>query len=279
MKFISVLNQNYHLQGFSCDDEKRYMYWSFTDSLVKTNIEGTMISQVHINNGHLGDVDYYDGKIYASYLGNALPGKAWDDWSSFYLYVFDASDLRLIDKIRLVECEKYKEIAGQENDKRGFCAVDGVAIGRDLESGERKIYVACALVTDERYSNQIILQLNLDGNYEKEFYINTGNTVYGIQNLDFDEETCHFWFTTYGSEKPFQSKNTLFKIDRDLKTILAQYPYSTPYGFACLGEGKYFASAQSGVNGRRSGTAYLCDENIFTSQKTEKEINDFILNN
>ena len=279
MKSISVLNQNCHLQGFSTDNEKKYIYWSFTDSLVKTNIAGTMISQVHIGNGHLGDVDYYNGKIYVSFLGDALPGKAWDDWTSFYIYVFDATDLKLIDKIRLSECEKYKEIAGQENDTRGFSGVDGVAIGRDPESGERKIHIACALITDERYANQIILQLSLDGNYEKEFYINTGNTVYGIQNLDYDEEAGHFWFTTYGSSKPFQAKNTLFKIDSDLKTILAQHPYSTPYGFDCLGEGKYFASAQAGVNGKRSGTAYLCEESIFTNPKTEKEIAEFILNN
>ena len=276
MEIISVLNQNYHLQGFSSDKERNYMHWSFTDSLVKTNINGTMIAQVHISGGHLGDVDYYDGKIYASYLGNALPGHAWDDWTSFYIYVFDASDLRLIDKIRLVECERYNDIAGQKNDTRGFLAIDGVAFGKDPETGERKMHVACAVMTDERFPNQIVLQYNLDGIYEKEFYINTGNTVFGIQNLDYDDETGHFWFTTYNAEKPFQAKNTLYKIDSDLKTILEQYPYSTPYGFECLGGGKYYASAQSGVNGKRNGFAYLCDQSFFSNPKNEKEINDFI---
>ncbi len=108
--------------------------------------------------------------------------------------------------------------------------------------------------------------------------IRTGNTVYGIQNLDYDEETGHYWFTTYNAEKPFQAKDTLYCVDRDLKTILAQYRFSTPYGFDCIGGGKYHASLQSGVNGKRNGYAYLCDEEFFKNSKPEREINDFVFN-
>lgn len=166
-------------------------------------------------------------------------------------------------------------MVGKPEDTRGFRGVDGIAFGKDADTGERKMQIACALITNERFTNQIILQYGLDGKYEREYTIRTGNTVNGIQNLDYDAEVGHYWFTTYNSEKPFQAKDTLYRVDRDLKIILAQYHFSTPYGFDCLGDGKYYASLQSGVNGKRNGFAYLCDEDFFKNSKSEKEINDF----
>ena len=70
MKHTEVLHQNLHMQGFSTDGEN--MYWSFTDSLVKTKKSGLMLRQVPIPAGHLGDIVYYNGKIYGTVLGNSL---------------------------------------------------------------------------------------------------------------------------------------------------------------------------------------------------------------
>ena len=58
MKYCEVLHQNLHMQGFTTDGE--HMYWSFTDSLVKTTKNGTVLVQVRIPAGHLGDIDYYN---------------------------------------------------------------------------------------------------------------------------------------------------------------------------------------------------------------------------
>ncbi|MBQ0092525.1 MAG: hypothetical protein KBS45_04280 [Clostridiales bacterium] len=45
---VEVLHQNWHMQGFTTDKENGYMYFSFTDSVVKVNMESTMIAQVHV---------------------------------------------------------------------------------------------------------------------------------------------------------------------------------------------------------------------------------------
>lgn len=274
MEHIEVLHQNYHLQGFSSGNG--YMYWSFTDSLVKTTLSGTVKCQVEIRGGHLGDCDYYNGKIYASFLGNALPGHAWEDWTSFKIYVFDADDLHVVDIINLDICDEYKRITCTPEDTRGFQAVDGVCFAPDPISGETKMFVACALYTDEKYSSQIILQLTPEGVYETEYHIPTGNTVYGIQNLDYDAENKEFWFTAYGASQPYQPKETLYCISGDLKEIKRKYRFSSPYGFECLGKEGFYASIQFGTNGNRGGIAYRCEETLFSEEKNEHEIREFL---
>lgn len=274
MKHLCVEHQNYHLQGFSSGGG--YMYWSFTDSLVKTTLNGTMRAQVQIYGGHLGDCDYHDGKIYASYMKNALPGHEWGDWEGFCIYVFDAVDLHIIDIYDLKICDEYKKMAGKDGDVRGFRGIDGVTFAPDPVTGETKMFVACAVITGEKYSSQIILQLTTDGVYETEYYVPTGNTVFGIQNLDYDSDAHEFWFSTYGGPEPYMPKETLFCVSGDFKRILRKYQFSTPYGIDCLGGGEFYASIQYGVNGDRGGLAYLCSESFFDIQKTEQEVEDYV---
>ncbi len=252
------------------------MYWSFTDSLVKTTLNGTVKCQVEIHGGHLGDIDYYDGRIYASYLKNALPGHAWEDWSGFKIYVFDANDLSTLNIINLDICDYYKSITCTPEDTRGFQGIDGVALAPDAETGEIKLFVACALYTGEKYSNQIILQFTPDGVYEKEHHIPTGNTVFSIQNLDYDADNNEFWFSTYGSSEPYQAKEVLYCISGDLKEIKRKYDFSTPYGIDCLGKEGFYASVQYGKNQKRGGIAYRCDESFFERPMKESEMLDLI---
>lgn len=271
MGILEVLHQNQHMQGFTTDPERKYMYWSFTDSVVKTNYHNTMIAQTHVSGGHLGDLAYYKGKLYASFLGNALPGHAWDDWTAFKIYVYNADDLRLERIIDMPVCDEMKANACTPDDKYGFMAIDGVTFGKDTE-GNEKMFVACALFSEERFSNQIILQLSLDGVFEKRHLFPTGNQVYGIQTLDYDRDTGEFWFTTYGGSLPFQAKETLYCISPDLKTVRAKYRYSSAYGLVCLGGGRFLACARSGKNGDQQGYAFECDEAWFASEKNEKQV-------
>ncbi len=270
MEFIEVVNQNQHMQGFTSGNG--FMYWSFTDSLVKTTLNGTVKCQLEIHGGHLGDCDYYDGKIYASYLKNSLPGHAWEDWSGFKIYVFDASDLHILDIINLDICDYYKSISCKDGDTRGFQGIDGVAVAPDCATGEYKLFVACALYTGELYSNQIILRFSLDGQFEEEYHIPTGNTVFGIQNLDYDEDNKEFWFTTYGRAHYYQPEDVLFCVSHDFKVIKRSYGFSTPYGIECLGNNGFYASLQFGENGHRGGVAYRCEESYFSLSKNEADI-------
>ena len=48
-----------------------------------------------------------------------------------------------------------------------------------------------------------------------------------------------------------------------MTTLQKQYTFSTPYGFHCLGGGRYYASYNDGVNTNREGYAYEVDEAFF----------------
>ncbi|MBO5785747.1 MAG: hypothetical protein J6R45_00335 [Clostridia bacterium] len=270
MEFIEVLNQYQHMQGFS--NGNGYMYWSFTDTVVKTTMNGIVKCQVQIHGGHLGDIDYHDGKIYASYLKNSLPGHAWEDWTGFKIYVFNADDLHVEKIMNLDICDYYKSITCTPEDTRGFQGIDGVTIAPDPKTGEDRLFVACALYTGEKYSNQIILQFTLDGVYETEYHIPTGNTVFGIQNLDYDAENKEFWFTTYGPSQPYMPREMLFCISGDLSTILRKYNYSTPYGLDCLGKAGFYGSVHTRKAKKCGGIAYRCDESFFATPKSPQEL-------
>ena len=118
------------------------MYWSFTDSLVKTKKSGLMLRQVPIFCGHLGDIVYYDGKIYGSVMGDALKGTLWCDWISFEIHVFDAATLALEKVIRLEEC--YGMHVSGEN---GFLGIDGITVLPKTENAPARLLVASALLS------------------------------------------------------------------------------------------------------------------------------------
>ena len=268
---VEVLHQNWHMQGFTTDKENGYMYFSFTDSVVKVNMNSTMIAQVHVSGGHLGDIDYHEGKLYASFLGQPGAGKVWDDWSSFKIYVFNADDLALEKIIPLPICDELKALRGTPEDIYGFNAIDGMTFGPDAD-GNMKMFAACATIEGEKFSNQILLQLSLDGEFEKLCLIPTGNTVFGIQNLDHDDETGEFWFSTYCPNQPYMPRETLYCVAPDLKTVTKKFCFASPFGFECLGGGKFRLSIQGGKNGTRTGYAYDADESLFTKGYTEAEL-------
>lgn len=43
-----------HIQGIATDAERKYMYYSFTTSLIKTDMNGNVIGSVKGLAGHLG---------------------------------------------------------------------------------------------------------------------------------------------------------------------------------------------------------------------------------
>ena len=181
---LSVTGQPMHLQGFDVDRESGRMYWSFTETLVKTDLEGNQLGQVELSDGHLGDVAYYDGKIYGSMLGTPLPGHAWNDWSGFYLMVFD-TDLKLLEKVELPHFQAwYDSIGDLEANPYGVEGLDGVTVGLD-PSGEPKLMVAAGIRDDENDTHQLIVQYSLDGKYTYEtcYPIETGSSPFGVQNL------------------------------------------------------------------------------------------------
>ena len=65
---IVVKNQPFHVQGFEVDRSNGFIYLSFTNRIVKSDMRGRILGSVVDLHGHLGDVAY-DPKtnlIYAS---------------------------------------------------------------------------------------------------------------------------------------------------------------------------------------------------------------------
>ena len=90
-----------HVQGVVVDQIKGYVYFSFTDRLIKTDLSGKLIGSVTGFVGHLGDLDFADdGKIYGSleYKNDAIGkgikkelGGQMANEDGFYIAIFDAS--------------------------------------------------------------------------------------------------------------------------------------------------------------------------------------------
>ena len=252
MEFVECTHQNCHMQGFTSDAKREYMFWSFTDSLVKTNMNGTMICQVHVGGGHFGGLDWHDGKIYVSYMKYPSPWTYFEDWRGFQIYVYEDKDLRLLRIIDIAECMEMKK-----NKTDGFQGIDGVAFGKVPGEEGDQLLVAVALETGEAYSNQMFLEIDEEtAKIKRIFKIPAGNKVYGIQNLDYEADTGCYWFTTYDGGKPYMEKETLYCVDPDMHTVRARYSISTPYGFEARGNGEYMLSLINGKNGNQYGLAF-----------------------
>ncbi len=265
MKYTEVVHQNYHMQGFTTDGEN--MYWSFTDSLVKTKKSGLMLRQTQIFGGHLGDIVYYDGKIYGSVMGNAIKGRPFWDWVSFEIHVFDAGTLALERVIRLDECYEM-----HEKREDGFLGIDGITVLPETKCSPARLLIASALFSAEEYDSQIFLEYSLEGQLIQKRCVKTGNTSFGIQNLTRDPDNGDLWFSTYGgsAEHPYQNKNFLFRMSKDYE-ILEEYNLCTPYGLEALGGGKFYLSVQGGENGNRQGYAYEADLEFIRSTEIDGE--------
>lgn len=55
-----------HCQGIALDKENGFLYYSFTTTLVKTDLEGNLIGTVDGLTGHLGCIAFWNGRVYGS---------------------------------------------------------------------------------------------------------------------------------------------------------------------------------------------------------------------
>ena len=87
-----------HLQGIAMDDEGRYMYYSFTDRLIKADmrtgeivgsVTGLLAGGIYGGGAHMGCLAYHEGKVYGS-----LEYKAAE---KFYVAVFDCAAITRMD--------------------------------------------------------------------------------------------------------------------------------------------------------------------------------------
>ncbi len=158
----------HHLQGI-CTDEKA-IYWSFTTTLVKTDMKGKLLKKVPVDNHH-GDLCFHDGKVYVAVnLGkfNDPQGNA-DSW----VYVYDAKNL--------------KELSRHET-QQVFHGAGGIGY-RD-----GKFFVVGGLPNDVKVN--YVYEYDDDFKFLKKHVIQSGHTHLGIQTATFAHD--RWWFGCYG---------------------------------------------------------------------------------
>lgn len=254
----------FHVQGMAVDEENGFIYFSFTDKLIKMDLQGNMIGSVTGLVGHLGDLtfDPETDKIYGSleYKNDAIGrginkklGLEKKNDVNFYIAIFDgkqitkpemnAANKAVLKTVYLKEVvDDYKATVKEGNrtvkHRFGCSGIDGVTLAPSFgkEKGEKKyLYVAYGIYGDtsrKDNDNQVILKYDIS-NWNKtgeellqdnphhsgpdkplaKYFVRTGNTRYGIQNMEYDPYTGNFYAAVYPGDKNGFPNYSLFVID------------------------------------------------------------------
>jgi hypothetical protein len=232
---IRIEGDRFHVQGIAFDSEKEVIYSSFTNTLTVSDLNGSLQGSVTGITGHLGDIAFDPGKrvVYASLefkddaIGKAISQKIGEtgilrSQSGFYIaeiYVdkITGTDIPLEDAGRLypvAEAGKdYMETVtvygiGKEH-RYGCSGIDGIALAPAFGDGgkeEKYLYVAYGIYSDTTRTDNdynILLRYDLDDLTvpTHKYFIHTGNTTYGVQNLAYDTYTDRMYLAVYKGKK------------------------------------------------------------------------------
>jgi hypothetical protein len=192
-----------HLQGV-CTNNRDAIYWSFTEDLVKTDLEGRIQKKVPVASHH-GDLCFHDGKLFVAVnLGafNKPAGKA-DSW----IYVYDADTL--------------EELARHQAPE----AVHGAG-GIAYLNGALFVVGGLPPGTEENYVYEYDAS---DFSFRKRHVLKTGYTLMGIQTVAFADG--HWWFGCYGNP------TVVWKADRDFRMV-GHWDLNASLGIVGIGKGR-----------------------------------------
>lgn len=193
-----------------------------------------------------GSIEYKHDSIGKGILKHN-PGAALAEEDAFYIAIFDVDK---IDRIGMhaekdgvmttvylpdvVEDYLYK---GEHEHRYGCSGIDGVSFGPRFGAGkdsESKIYVTYGIygsIDRDDNDNQVILEYDwrdfaavakpltqLDPHksglrFNERYFLYTGNTNWGIQNLEYDESTGDYFVAVYVGKKPQYKNFPMFVID------------------------------------------------------------------
>lgn len=208
-----------HLQGITTDEDA--IFWSFTDTLVKTDLTGSILKKVPVANHH-GDLCYSDGKVYVAVnLGkfNQPAGQA-DSW----VYVYDADHLNQLNRYPVQD------------------VVHGAG-GMAIKDGT--FYVVGGLPED--ISENYVYAYTPDFKLKKRYIIPSGHTHLGIQTVDYIDDT--WYFGCYGDPK------ILIKTDSEFN-ILGQWEFDAALGINSFPDGQILVARGYKKDGLNGGTIF-----------------------
>lgn len=299
---IYVEGGNFHVQGVVVDIKRGYAYFSFTTSLVKTNLKGEIIGSVDGFIGHLGclAMNPDDGRIYASLeykndkigkgilQGSGIASKTDQNENSFYIAIFDGEKITRpgmnAEENKVLSTVYLKEVADDYNamvinrgkqtaHRYGCSGIDGVAFGPQFgqRQGKNFLNIAYGIYGDTaRTDNDYQVILQYDANklrqYEhplsqsrfnvtgpekplNKYFLYTGNTTYGIQNLEYDANTGYWFAAVYPGKKSASPNYSLFAIDGSQSPVM-----QTLKGFDSAENGNVLQLAKAGMHDEKSDT-------------------------
>lgn len=242
-----------HCQGIAVDTKHECIYYSFTTMLVKTDLQGNLIGSVTGLLGHLGCIDFCDrdGRLYGSLeykndsIGKGILKNAGSDAKledGFYIAIFE---VERIDRPGMDACTDGVMTAvflpqvldDYRSGKYGCSGIDGTTFGPipGDSSGKEYLFVAYGIYGDtSRDDNdyQVLLcydtenwrvlekplaqnAMHRSGPAKPDhlFYVYTGNTTYGVQNLEYDAATGHYLMAVYPGKKEHFPNYPMYIID------------------------------------------------------------------
>jgi hypothetical protein len=285
-----------HVQGIAVDVQGGYIYYSFTHLLAKYDFSGRLVGTLTGWTGHLGDLDFNpaDGKVY----GSLEYGKD----KAFYIAVIDVSRLERpgveVSRTDIFRTVYLPEVVKDFTAGRYGCSgIDGVSFGPAFgrTDGPRYLTVAYGVYGDtqrEDNDHQVLLQYDIGAwnQYARalqesdlhrsgpsasqgKYFVRTGNTTWGVQNLSYDETLQRWFLGVYRGKKPSFPNYLLFAIDartppklgelagvgergqllelasdglKDTATGVRGWNQKADVGFQPVGHGLFYLSVSSG---------------------------------
>lgn len=248
-----------HVQGIAVDVEGGFIYYSFTNLLAKYDLEGRLVGTLVGWTGHLGDLAFNpaDGRLYGSleYKADEAFYIAVIDVAGLDRVGVEASRSDLFRTVHLAEVGRdYAadmdgdgrfdgDTADTRDHRYGASGIDGVAFGPRFGHTDGPVLLTVAYgvygdVARTDNDHQVLLQYDIadwsryarplseaaphregpaavDGKY----FVRTGNTTYGVQNLAYDAEAGRWFMGVYQGRKPVFPNYLLFAVEAQAQPV------------------------------------------------------------
>jgi len=269
-----------HVQGIAVDRERGHVYYSFTRLLAKYDFDGQLLATLSGWHGHFGDMDFNsaDGQLYGSL--------EYGDAQAFYVAMVDTSRMDRIG-MDISEADVLTTVLLPEvgrdfsaGHRYGCSGIDGVGFGPAFgrTDGTNLLTVAYGIhgdITRADNDHQVLLQYDIqnwktlarpldesalhhsgDDMPRGKYFVRTGNTTYGVQNLAYDPHGQRWLLGVYKGRKPTFPNYTMFAVDArahpvrgDLTGVPAQGATGQEQGLLLPLAGIGLRDAASGMRG------------------------------
>ncbi len=248
-----------HVQGIAVDLQGGYIYYSFTTLLVKYDLAGRLVGTIGGFTGHLGDLDFNprDGRVYGSleYKKDQAFYVAVIDVNRLNRVGLDAQQSEIFRTVYLPEVTRdYTadlngdgvfdgNVAATPDHRYGCSGIDGVSFGPEFgrTDGPHLLTVAYGIYAHPARTDndhQVLLQYDIadwaryarplteaaphrsgPAGVHGKYFVRTGNTTYGVQNLAYDEASQRWFLGVYKGTKPSFPNYLLFAVDARTRPV------------------------------------------------------------